>query len=120
MRGKIALEEYFAQNNFWLTTSGNFRTQTLIDAMLEIGANRILFSTDWPFENIDHPADWFDVATISESERLKDRAHKRCKAIQVRALTPALLGVWSARTFARALASLAGLNFFCSAASRFA
>ena len=67
---KKKLGEYF-QSNFWLTTSGNFRTQTLIDAMLEIGADRILFSTDWPFENIDHAADWFDVATISEADRIK-------------------------------------------------
>ncbi len=64
------LAEYF-QANFHLTTSGNFRTQTLIDAILEIGADRILFSTDWPFENIDHAADWFDAATMSDSDRLK-------------------------------------------------
>ena len=64
------LAEYF-HANFYLTTSGNFRTQTLIDAMLEIGADRILFSTDWPFENIDHAADWFDDASISEADRLK-------------------------------------------------
>ncbi|MBS0247676.1 MAG: amidohydrolase [Proteobacteria bacterium] len=62
--------EYF-QENFYLTTSGNFRTQTLIDAMLEIGADHILFSTDWPFENIDHAADWFDAASISEADRVK-------------------------------------------------
>jgi 2,3-dihydroxybenzoate decarboxylase len=67
---KKKLGEYF-QNNFWLTTSGNFRTQTLIDAILEIGADRVLFSTDWPFENIDHAADWFDVASISEADRIK-------------------------------------------------
>ncbi len=67
---KKKLGEYF-QDNFYLTTSGNFRTQTLIDAMLEIGADRILFSTDWPFENIDHAADWFDTATISEADRRK-------------------------------------------------
>ena len=41
--------------------------------MLEIGADRILFSTDWPFENIDHAADWFDAASISEADRRKDR-----------------------------------------------
>ena len=64
------LADYF-HANFYLTTSGNFRTQTLIDAMLEIGADRILFSTDWPFENIDHAADWFDDASISEADRLK-------------------------------------------------
>src|SRR6202521_4538385 len=62
--------DYFREN-FYITTSGNFRTQTLIDAMLEIGADRILFSADWPFENIDHAAQWFDHATISEADRQK-------------------------------------------------
>jgi len=67
---KKPLADYF-QANFYLTTSGNFRTQTLIDAMLEVGADRILFSTDWPFENVDHAANWFDAASISEADRLK-------------------------------------------------
>jgi 2,3-dihydroxybenzoate decarboxylase len=64
------LGEYFREN-FYLTTSGNFHTPTLIAAMSEIGADRILFSTDWPFENIDHAVDWFDVASISEPDRQK-------------------------------------------------
>lgn len=67
---KRRIADYFNEN-FYITTSGNFRTQTLIDAMLEIGSDRILFSTDWPFENIDHAADWFDNATISEADRTK-------------------------------------------------
>ena len=67
---KRKIADYFHEN-FYLTTSGNFRTQTLIDAMLEIGADRILFSTDWPFENVDHAANWFDVASISDNDRLK-------------------------------------------------
>ena len=67
---KKKIADYF-HANFYITTSGNFRTQSLIDAMLEIGTDRILFSTDWPFENIDHAADWFDVASISENDRLK-------------------------------------------------
>ena len=62
---------HYFRENFWITTSGNFRTQTLIDAMLEIGADRVLFSTDWPFENISHAADWFHSASISERDRLK-------------------------------------------------
>jgi predicted TIM-barrel fold metal-dependent hydrolase len=69
-KAKKRIADYF-HANFYLTTSGNFRTQTLIDAMLEIGADHILFSTDWPFENIDHAADWFDAASISENDRLK-------------------------------------------------
>ena len=67
---KRRIADYFNEN-FYITTSGNFRTQTLIDALLEIGSDRILFSTDWPFENIDHAADWFDTATISELDRSK-------------------------------------------------
>ncbi len=67
---KRRIADYFCEN-FYITTSGNFRTQTLIDAMLEIGSDRILFSTDWPFENIDHAAGWFDNATIAEADRQK-------------------------------------------------
>lgn len=67
---KRKIAEYFREN-FHITTSGNFRTQTLIDAMLEIGADRILFSADWPFENIDHAAAWFDTTAIAENDRYK-------------------------------------------------
>ncbi|HEY5898656.1 MAG TPA: amidohydrolase family protein [Burkholderiales bacterium] len=67
---KKRLGEYL-QQNFYLTTSGNFHTPTLVNAMLEVGADRIMFSTDWPFENVDHAAIWFDACTISEADRLK-------------------------------------------------
>jgi len=67
---KKKIADYF-HANFYLTTSGNFRTQTLLNAMLEIGADRILFSTDWPFEAISHAAEWFDAASISENDRIK-------------------------------------------------
>jgi 2,3-dihydroxybenzoate decarboxylase len=69
-KAKKKIADYF-QANFFLTTSGNFRTQTLVDAILEISADRILFSIDWPFENMDHAVDWFDLAAISEGDRLK-------------------------------------------------
>jgi gamma-resorcylate decarboxylase len=67
---KRKIAEYF-QENFHLTTSGNFRTQTLIDAILEMGSDRIMFSADWPFENVDHAAKWFDHTSISEADRIK-------------------------------------------------
>ena len=67
---KRNIGEYF-QENFYITTSGNFRTQALINTMLEVGSDRIMFSTDWPFENIDHAALWFDAVPISEEDRLK-------------------------------------------------
>jgi gamma-resorcylate decarboxylase len=67
---KKNLASYF-QNNFYITTSGNFHTPALLSAMLAIGSDRIMFSTDWPFENVDHAAVWFDNATISENDRMK-------------------------------------------------
>ena len=67
---KRPIADYFHQN-FHITTSGNFRSQSLIDSMLEIGADRIMFSTDWPFENVDHACAWFDAVPISAADRLK-------------------------------------------------
>ncbi len=67
---KKPLGDYF-RANFHITTAGNFRTQTLIDALLEVGADHLLFSTDYPFEEISDAADWFDVTSISETDRLK-------------------------------------------------
>jgi 2,3-dihydroxybenzoate decarboxylase len=67
---KRRMRDYF-RDNFYVTTSGNFHTPALLNAMLEIGADRIMFSTDWPFENIDHAAHWFDACPISENDRIK-------------------------------------------------
>ena len=67
---KKPLSEYL-RANFYLTTSGNFRTQTLVDAMLEVGADRILFSVDYPFEEVIDAARWFDSASISDTDRIK-------------------------------------------------
>ncbi len=67
---KKKIGDYF-QNNFHITVSGNFHTQALQNAMAVVSADRIMFSTDWPFENIDHAALWFDQAPISEADRLK-------------------------------------------------
>ena len=67
---KKKMAEYLREN-FYHTTSGNFRTQSMIDAMLEVGSDRILFSVDYPFEDVDEASIWFDDSPISETDRLK-------------------------------------------------
>jgi 2,3-dihydroxybenzoate decarboxylase len=62
---------YYLRENFYITTSGNFRTQTLTEVMLEVGADRILYSVDYPFEDMAIAGSWFDRAAISESDRSK-------------------------------------------------
>jgi 2,3-dihydroxybenzoate decarboxylase len=39
--------------------------------MMVMGADRIMFSVDWPFEEIKFGAAWFDHADISENDRRK-------------------------------------------------
>jgi predicted TIM-barrel fold metal-dependent hydrolase len=39
--------------------------------MLEVGSDRILFSTDYPFESVPEAATWFEGASISEGDRVK-------------------------------------------------
>ena len=71
--GKAAgktIAEYFC-SNFYVTTSGNFSTNALIATIMEMGADHVMFSVDWPFEQIDFAAEWFDRADISENDRKK-------------------------------------------------
>jgi gamma-resorcylate decarboxylase len=61
----------YLRENFYLTTAGAFRTQAFIDTLLEMGADRILFSVDSPYETVQEQSDWFDSLPISEGDRLK-------------------------------------------------
>lgn len=65
---KRDIADYFREN-FHVTTSGNFHTPALLNAIAALGPDRVMFSTDWPFENIDHAANWFDAAPIDEDAR---------------------------------------------------
>jgi len=62
--------DYF-RDNFVLTTSGNFSTSALNQAIAEIGVDRVLWSADYPFEDISDAAGWFDAAPLGETEREK-------------------------------------------------
>jgi 2,3-dihydroxybenzoate decarboxylase len=61
--------DYF-RVNFYVTTSGHFSTPALIDTIAEIGADRVMYSVDYPFEDFSDAADWFDRAEISEADRV--------------------------------------------------
>jgi predicted TIM-barrel fold metal-dependent hydrolase len=67
---KKKISVYF-YNNFWVTTSGNFRTQALINCILEMGSDRILYSTDYPFESMVECEEWFGCVDISLKDQVK-------------------------------------------------
>ena len=62
---------HYFRKHFHVTTSGNFHTPSMLNAMTELGAERVMFSVDWPFEDIGQAAVWFDHAEISEADRAR-------------------------------------------------
>jgi 2,3-dihydroxybenzoate decarboxylase len=67
---KKTIQEYFRQN-IWLTTSGQFSTIVLQFCMSLVGADRILYSVDYPYELYSDAADWFDNADINITDKVK-------------------------------------------------
>ena len=67
---KREIGDYLRENVF-ITTSGNFRTPTLLSTMLEVGSDRIMYSVDYPFETHADASHWFDHCEISEADRKK-------------------------------------------------
>src|ERR1043166_6475261 len=65
---KRKMSEYF-RTNFHVTTSGHFSTHSLHHAMQSVGTDRLLFAVDYPFEDHEHGAPWFDRVEISEADR---------------------------------------------------
>lgn len=59
----------YLRSNFYVTTSGNFRTIAMRNAMEELGTERVLFSTDHPFESMTEASRWFDACEIGENDR---------------------------------------------------
>ncbi|CDS05966.1 hypothetical protein LRAMOSA08494 [Lichtheimia ramosa] len=62
MVAKRTLRDYF-QDNIWITTSGDFSNATLNYCISQVGADRILFSIDYPYETFEDACDWFDNRT---------------------------------------------------------
>ncbi|MGH1459128.1 MAG: amidohydrolase family protein [Paracoccaceae bacterium] len=71
-RGEMALEmkpsEYF-KRNIWMTTSGMCADAPLRCAIDTVGADRIMFSVDYPFERAEEAGDWIEAAPLSAEER---------------------------------------------------
>ncbi len=60
--------DYF-RDNFYITTSGNFHTPSLLAAIDQVGPDRILFAVDYPYEQISDAVDWFDGLELGQPER---------------------------------------------------
>jgi 2,3-dihydroxybenzoate decarboxylase len=71
-RPKVELERLpseYIRRNFFATTAGTCQPEALICAMQALGADRIMFSVDYPLEDSAEAARFIEAAPISEQER---------------------------------------------------
>lgn len=61
----------YLNRNFYITTSGTFHVPSFIGALLEMGVDRILFATDYPYESMEESSAWLDGLPISPEQRRK-------------------------------------------------
>ena len=62
---------YYMRNNFHVTTSGQFHDTPFHCALAEMGSARIMFSVDYPFEEMAAAATWFDNTALSDTDRIQ-------------------------------------------------
>lgn len=60
---------HYMRHNVHLTTSGQFNDAAFHCALAAVGAARIMFSVDYPYEEMEHAADWFDSTNLSDADR---------------------------------------------------
>lgn len=61
----------YLRENFFVSTSGNFHTQSLLGSIAELGAERVLFAVDYPFEEMATACDWFEAVPLEPADREK-------------------------------------------------
>jgi predicted TIM-barrel fold metal-dependent hydrolase len=59
----------YLRSNVWYTCSGNWLDSALLATIHEVGADRILFASDYPWEQIEDGAAWIEAAPIDQATR---------------------------------------------------
>jgi gamma-resorcylate decarboxylase len=72
------------REHFHVTVSGNYHTPSLLAVMLELGADRLLFAADHPFEAMADAAVWFDALPISDADKEKIGAGNARRLLSLR------------------------------------
>jgi 2,3-dihydroxybenzoate decarboxylase len=68
---KKELPSKYIKENMYITTSGNFSDAALLCALLTLGADRLLFSVDYPYQRTEEGALWIEAAPISDADKEK-------------------------------------------------
>ncbi len=62
---------YYLSNNFHITTSGHFHSKPMLEAIEQMGLDRVMFSVDYPYEQMDVAGRWFDDLRLDNASKLQ-------------------------------------------------
>jgi predicted TIM-barrel fold metal-dependent hydrolase len=71
------------RKHFYVTTSGNFSQPALLCSMMELGADRILFAVDWPFNSNTEAVSFLQHAGLSSEEKAKIFADNAARLLRI-------------------------------------
>jgi len=81
----------YLRENLYLTTSGVCSAPPFLASLLALGADRMLFATDHPFEEMDVACEFIRTVPVSERDRAKI-AHGNAEDLLGLSTAPALFG----------------------------
>lgn len=65
------LPSQYIKENIVITTSGQFAPEPLLCSLITLGADRILFAVDYPFESTEEGVRFIETAPISDGDKEK-------------------------------------------------
>lgn len=71
------------RQNFYITTSGNYHTPSLRGCIEEVGAERLLFAADYPFEVLDDGTSWFDALELDSETKAQIASHNAAALLRI-------------------------------------
>ena len=61
----------YLRENFYASTSGHFQSSAFAVTLAEIGADRLLFATDYPYEDNVQAVEWLESQPLDDADRRK-------------------------------------------------
>jgi predicted TIM-barrel fold metal-dependent hydrolase len=62
---------HYLRHNFYANTSGHFQSSAFMGTYLEAGAERMLFATDYPYEDNAQAVNWLESQPIAPADKAK-------------------------------------------------
>jgi predicted TIM-barrel fold metal-dependent hydrolase len=82
LTNKAGIAKCFREH-FYVTTSGNFSQPALLCTVMELGADRILFAVDWPFNSNIEGVEFVRTASIKSKDKSKIFAGNAARLLRV-------------------------------------